>query len=73
MPPGPTRTRPLILTGDRDHFCSVEEGVAAYRMLQDGELAILPGTGHVISPPKVQLCIEFLLRHAAPQSEAAST
>ena len=38
---GPT----LILAGDRDNFCSVEEGVTAYRMLQHGELAILPDTG----------------------------
>jgi len=62
----------LILTGDRDHFCSVEQGVVAYRALPDGELAILPGVGHFITPLKVQIAIDFLLRHAAPQSGAST-
>jgi pimeloyl-ACP methyl ester carboxylesterase len=62
----------LIMAGDRDHLCSVEEGVAAYRTLPDGELAILPGIGHVISPLKVQVSVDFLLRHAAPQSGAST-
>jgi pimeloyl-ACP methyl ester carboxylesterase len=30
----------LILSGDRDVVCSVEEGVEAYRMLEQGELAL---------------------------------
>jgi pimeloyl-ACP methyl ester carboxylesterase len=55
----------LILAGDRDEFCSVEEGVIAYRQLPAGELAIVPGTGHWISPLKVQLAIDFLCRHSA--------
>jgi pimeloyl-ACP methyl ester carboxylesterase len=54
----------LILVGDRDDFCSPEEGVVAYRTLQSGELAILPGTGHVTTPQKVQIAIDFLRRHA---------
>jgi pimeloyl-ACP methyl ester carboxylesterase len=58
----------LIMTGDRDFLCSVEEGVAAYRKLPDGELAILPGEGHVISPSKVQITIDFLSRHSASPS-----
>jgi len=41
----------LILIGDRDPFCTVEEGAAAYRALQAGELAVLPDTGHLITPP----------------------
>jgi 3-oxoadipate enol-lactonase len=53
----------LILTGDRDEFCSVEEGVAAYRMVQQGELAVLPNHGHFISQSVVQVIIEFLERH----------
>ena len=57
-------TPTLILTGDRDGFCSVEEGAQAYRMLGDGELAILPGEGHVISPAAVEVAIDFLGRHA---------
>jgi pimeloyl-ACP methyl ester carboxylesterase len=55
----------LIMAGDRDFLCSMEEGVAAYRTLPDGELAILPGVGHVISPLKVQTTIDFFQRHAA--------
>ncbi|MGD9890622.1 MAG: alpha/beta fold hydrolase [Dehalococcoidia bacterium] len=62
----------LIMTGDRDFLCSVEEGVAAYRTLPDGELAILPGISHVITPLKVHVSIDFLVRHATHQSGAAS-
>src|SRR6478752_2449691 len=40
----------LILAGDRDDFCAVEQAVTAYRQLADGELAILPGHGHSIPP-----------------------
>ena len=57
------RVPTLILTGDRDEFCSVEEGVEAYRKLQQGELAILPNTGHMITPSAVAVSIEFLERH----------
>jgi pimeloyl-ACP methyl ester carboxylesterase len=52
----------LILAGDRDHFCSVEEGATAFRCLKRGELAILPGVGHVITPSGVQAIVEFLRR-----------
>ena len=45
------------LAGDRDHFCSPEEGIIAYRKLQAGEMAIVPGTGHWISPKKVRIAI----------------
>jgi pimeloyl-ACP methyl ester carboxylesterase len=62
----------LILTGDRDEFCSVEEGVAAYRVLQQGELAVLPNHGHFISPSVVQVTIEFFERHLAHQPASAS-
>jgi pimeloyl-ACP methyl ester carboxylesterase len=61
----------LILVGDRDYFCSPEEAVVAYRKLPAGELAIVPGAGHVISAQKVQLSIDFLRRHAATPSGAA--
>jgi pimeloyl-ACP methyl ester carboxylesterase len=62
----------LILAGDRDQFCSPEEAVAAYRRLPAGELAIVPGTGHWISPQKVLLAVKFLRRHGAPGPDAAS-
>jgi pimeloyl-ACP methyl ester carboxylesterase len=52
----------LILVGDRDPFCTVEEGAAAYRALPAGELAVLPGTGHLITPAAVQATIEFFER-----------
>lgn len=54
----------LILAGDRDHFCSVEEAAVAYRKLPAGELAILPDTGHLITPAAVAATVDFLLRHA---------
>jgi pimeloyl-ACP methyl ester carboxylesterase len=52
----------LILTGDRDPFCTVEAGAAAYRALPAGELAVLPDTGHLITPAAVQAMIEFFER-----------
>ena len=53
----------LILTGDRDHFCSVEEGAAAYRNLPVGELAVVPATDHAITLAVIDTTIDFLLRH----------
>jgi pimeloyl-ACP methyl ester carboxylesterase len=54
----------LILSGDRDEFCPVEQAVAAYRHLPDGELAILPGHGHYIPPSAVEATVEFIHRRA---------
>lgn len=54
----------LMLTGDRDHFSSVEDAVTAFRSLERGELAIVPNTGHVITHAKVRASIEFLRRAA---------
>jgi len=58
----------LILTGDRDNFCTVEQAVAAYRQLTDGELAILPGHGHYIPPAAIQTTVEFCARRLATRS-----
>ena len=55
----------LILCGDRDEFCSVEEAATAYRMLEAGELAILPNSGHLITEAGVAAMVEFLERHSA--------
>ena len=52
----------LILVGDRDEVCSVEDGVRAYRALPAGELAVVPGTSHIITPPLVELMAGFLDR-----------
>jgi pimeloyl-ACP methyl ester carboxylesterase len=54
----------LVLCGDRDEFCSAEQAVAAYRQLHDGELSILPGQGHYITPAAIEATIEFLERRA---------
>jgi pimeloyl-ACP methyl ester carboxylesterase len=56
----------LILCGDRDEFCSVEEAAIAYRMLEAGELAILPNSSHLITEAGVAAMVEFLERHSAP-------
>jgi pimeloyl-ACP methyl ester carboxylesterase len=52
----------LILVGDRDEFCSVEEGVSAYRKLQRGELGVVPGIRHAITPLVCALALDFLVR-----------
>jgi pimeloyl-ACP methyl ester carboxylesterase len=52
----------LILTGDRDPFCTIEEGTAAYRALPAGACAVLPDTGHLITPAAVRATIEFFER-----------
>ena len=54
----------LILTGDRDTFCSVEAACAAYRRLDDGELGVIPGTDHEISGAVIDAMIEFLSRRS---------
>lgn len=54
----------LVLTGDRDQFCSAEEAITAFRALPNGELAVLPGHGHEISAAAVRASIEFLARNA---------
>jgi pimeloyl-ACP methyl ester carboxylesterase len=75
QPPGYTYTDlakitvpTLILAGDRDDFCTVEQAVTAYRQLPDGELAILPGHGHYIPPAAIQTTVEFFARRLAAQS-----
>jgi len=55
----------LILTGDRDEFCTVEAAVTAYRQLPDGELAILPGHGHYIPLAAIDATVEFFARRLA--------
>ena len=72
QPPGYTYTDlakitapTLILAGDRDDFCTVEQAVTAYRQLPDGELAILPGHGHYIPPAAIQTTVEFFTRRLA--------
>jgi pimeloyl-ACP methyl ester carboxylesterase len=54
----------LVLTGDRDLFCSVEDAVTTFRKLRHAELAVIPNHDHHIGTPKVDASIDFLLRHA---------
>ncbi len=49
----------LILTGDRDPFCTAENAVCAYRALPAGQLAVMPNTDHLITPGSVRTIIEF--------------
>ncbi len=53
----------LISVGDRDFLCSVEEGVAVYRLLAQGELSVLPNLEHDFTPLAAQIALDFLLRH----------
>lgn len=52
----------LILTGDRDMFCSVEAACVAYRTLEGGELGVVPNTGHEITPAVIDTTVDFLVR-----------
>ncbi len=54
----------LIVVGDRDPFCSIEEGAAAYRAVRDGEFAVLPSTAVGITPAAVQAAIQFFQRRS---------
>ena len=52
----------LILIGDRDPFCSIDEGAAAFRALPDGELAVLPGIGNGVNRTAVRAMVDFFGR-----------
>ena len=53
----------LILVGDRDDYCTLDDAVTAYRQLTHAEIAVLPGTGHIITPAKIELALDFFDRH----------
>jgi pimeloyl-ACP methyl ester carboxylesterase len=52
----------MILVGDRDQFCTAEEALTAYRALKHGGLAVLPDTGHILTPAAIDSTINFLER-----------
>jgi pimeloyl-ACP methyl ester carboxylesterase len=54
----------LVVTGDRDMFCSVESACAADRALTSGELCVVPGAGHEVTQAVIEAIIDFLLRNA---------
>ena len=62
----------LILVGDREGGLPVEEAVAAYRKLPHGEMGVIPGVDHGITPLACTLALDFLLRKAS-DGDAART
>jgi pimeloyl-ACP methyl ester carboxylesterase len=56
----------LIIWGDRDQFLPVEDAIELYRLIPNGELAVLPNTDHSLSRSRVEqfanLAKDFLLR-----------
>ena len=55
------------MAGDRDIFCSVEEGFVTYRTLPAGEFGVVPNAGHEITPAVIDTMIDFLTRHVADE------
>jgi pimeloyl-ACP methyl ester carboxylesterase len=53
----------LISVGDHDFIRSVEEGVAVYRFLAQGELSVVPNLEHDFTTLAAQIVLDFLLRH----------
>lgn len=54
----------LILTGDRDGSSSLDEALDLYGKLPEGELGIVPGTGHEVTNLGCGMMLDYLLRHA---------
>jgi pimeloyl-ACP methyl ester carboxylesterase len=52
----------LVLTGDRDIFCSVEAACDVYRTAPRAELGIVPNTGHEVSDRVIDLTVDFVER-----------
>ena len=48
----------LVLGGDRDPYNQTEKFVEIYRLLPQGQLALIPGCGHVVLDCKPRLTIE---------------
>ncbi len=62
-------TAPIfLLVGDRDEWCSVEEGVNTFRKLQYGEFGVISNTGHAITALVCIVALDFLLRHCEQRS-----
>jgi len=63
----------LVLYPDRSFIFDVEQGVAMYRQLSRGELAVLPGCGHNTYQYRpedyVRIVLDFLHRHAEEGGE----
>ena len=48
----------LIIAGDHDPYNQTEKTLELYRLLPDGQLAIIPGCGHVVLDCKGPFTIE---------------
>ena len=53
----------LVLVGNRDGACTVEDAVTTYRALPEAELCVLPRLHHAITPQSRDIALDFLLRH----------
>ena len=66
----------LVLYPDRSSIFEVEQGVAMYRQLSKGELAVFPGCGHNTYQYRpedyVRIILDFLHRHEEEGGEMAS-
>ena len=51
----------LLMLGDRDKMVTMDETVAAYKLLPKAQLTILPGTPHAIEHVDVEI-VNFLVR-----------
>ncbi|MFO1498650.1 MAG: alpha/beta hydrolase [Verrucomicrobiota bacterium] len=52
----------LVIAGDRDSYNSLDGLVETFRLLPKGQLAIIPGCGHVVIDCKPQLIISIVTR-----------
>lgn len=50
-----------LMVGDRDPIVTIEETVAAYRALADGQLAVLPGLGHPLERAPTPVLLREML------------
>jgi pimeloyl-ACP methyl ester carboxylesterase len=61
------RTPALIIWGDRDQFLPVEQAVELYRLMPNGELAVVPRADHFVSRTHVEQFAarmrEFMMRN----------
>jgi pimeloyl-ACP methyl ester carboxylesterase len=63
------KSRTFVIVGDDDEV-TLEHAIAMYRGLQDGELAVVPGTSHGLLVEKPALCnaliVDFLTTEPVP-------
>ncbi|MBX2906526.1 MAG: alpha/beta fold hydrolase [Taibaiella sp.] len=52
----------LILLGDRDKMVSLEETLAVYKALPNGQMGMLPGTGHPVEQVDIEVLHFFINR-----------